>query len=128
VKYLIDTHVFIWFIEGSEQLPPNIRAKVLDINNDCYISIASLWEIAIKSSLGKLKLNIPFTQIADFLLQTEIKVLPVEMTHLLVLTGLELIHRDPFDRIIIAQSISEELPLLSIDKQFSKYPIHLIWD
>lgn len=128
MKYLLDTHVFIWFIEGSEQLPPNIRTKILDINNDCYISIASLWEMAIKSSMGKLILNIPFTQIADFILQTEIKVLPVEMNHLLVLTGLELIHRDPFDRIIISQSISEKLPLLSIDKQFSKYPIHLIWD
>lgn len=127
MEYLLDTHAFIWFIEGDKQLPKTIQNKIADINNECFLSIASLWEIAIKSSSGKLELKIPFATIADFILQTEIKVLPIEFPHLLKLGDLEFIHKDPFDRLIIAQAITQNLTLLSVDKHFKDYPVKCIW-
>ena len=78
MQYLLDTHAFIWFIEGDERLPKKTRDEIIHIDNKCFLSIASLWEIAIKSSIGKLNLKVPFNKIADYLTKTEIELQPIE--------------------------------------------------
>src|SRR5580704_10973584 len=113
MQYLLDTHTFIWFIEGDEQLSKKSRNEIVHIDNDCFLSIASLWEIAIKSSNGKLNLKVPFNKIADYLSRTDIKLLSIEFYHLYPLLTLEFIHRDPFDRIIISQAITDKLTILT---------------
>jgi len=123
---LIDTQTFIWFVENDPKLPVSIRNVMEDDRYNLFISIASLWEIVIKSSLGKLPLqkNVPemiknITQNGFFLLQ----IIP---QHLITLHGLEYIHRDPFDRIIISQAITENMQVVSSDELFNKYHINLV--
>ena len=121
MKYLLDTHVFIWFIEGSDALPQEMREEITLIKNECYLSIASIWEIAIKCSIGKLELKSDFHEITDFLSDNNIKILPVEFHHLQTLLNLEFIHRDPFDRLIISQGVADRLTVMTADKQFESY-------
>ena len=127
MRYLLDTHTFIWFIEGDNKLSKKARNEIVDLDNDCFLSIASLWEIAIKSSIGKLNLKIPFNRIADHLSGTNIELLPIEFNHLQILHNLELIHRDPFDRVIISQAITEGVTILTTDKNFKSYPVKCLW-
>ncbi len=127
-NYLLDTHVLIWFMNGDENLPKLVKEKVINANSSCFISIASLWEIAIKSSLGKLDLQIEFSQILQFLADNNIEVLSIEFGHLQKLLVLPYHHRDPFDRIIISQGIANKFILISKDGNFRKYNVSLIWD
>jgi PIN domain nuclease of toxin-antitoxin system len=127
MDYLLDTHTFIWFIEGDEKLPEKTRHKIAHIDNACFLSIASLWEIAIKSANGKLNLKIPFIKIADFLSGTEIKLLPIEFRHLEALLKLEFIHNDPFDRVIVSQAITDSFTIITRDKILPSYPVKCIW-
>src|SRR5688572_26520656 len=113
MQYLLDTHTFIWFINGDNNLPEKVKQGIQNLDNKCFISIASLWEISIKSSLGKLELKAEFSKIADFLLENEIEILPITFEHLQKLLSLKYYHRDPFDRLIIAQGLSEKLTVLS---------------
>ena len=125
MRYLLDTHTFIWFMSGDEQLPANIISEIKRKDNDCCISIASLWEISVKIKIGKLEF--PFENAENFLLVNDINILPVYFSHLRQLLLLDLIHRDPFDRIIIAQGISENLTILTKDKNFKLYPCKWLW-
>jgi PIN domain nuclease of toxin-antitoxin system len=127
MNYLLDTHTFIWFIEGDVNLSTKTKMAIANISNKCFISIASLWEITIKSSIGKLKLNVPFSKISDFLAETDIKLLQIEFDHLLVLMNLPFIHKDPFDRIIIAQAASTGYTLFTNDTIIPQYPITCDW-
>jgi PIN domain nuclease of toxin-antitoxin system len=131
MKLLIDTHVLIWLIEGSENLSQVAKAAIEDEDNSLYLSIASLWEMTIKMSLGKLQLGIPLDRvIEDYILPTKIDILPIHLNHLnhlLILRDLPLHHRDPFDRLLISQSQSEELTLVSGDRLFRDYSIQLLW-
>lgn len=127
MDYLLDTHTFIWFIEGDEMLPEKTRKEIMHLDNACFLSIGSLWEIAIKSRIGKLNLKVPFHKLAEFLIQTNIKLLSIEFSHLQTLLTLELIHRDPFDRIIVAQAITESLTIITIDKNIPLYPVRCKW-
>ena len=124
---LLDTHTFIWFING-EVLSSQIINSIEDRNNKCFISIASLWEIAIKSSLNKLSLKSDFDKIADFLDANNIEILAVSFEHLQNLNKLDFHHRDPFDRIIIAQGIAEKLVIITRDEQFSNYTDQILWN
>jgi len=124
MELLLDTHTFIWFINGDKSLPERIKRSIANIDNSCFISIASLWEMAVKLSLGTLKLKSDFNKIAGFLDDNEIEVLPVTFDHL----QLSYHHRDPFDRIIIAQCITEKLTILTKDEYFKKYPAKTMWD
>jgi len=124
---LLDTHAFIWFIDGNELLPAKVRNEIAHIENDCYISIASLWEIAIKYSNKRLNLKSDFHDIINLLADNNIKILPVEFAHLQSFLSIELIHKDPFDRIIIAQAIAENLTILTVDKEIVKYPVKCLW-
>ncbi|HEV7517108.1 MAG TPA: type II toxin-antitoxin system VapC family toxin [Thermoanaerobaculia bacterium] len=127
MRFLLDTHIFLWFIGGSERLRDPARTLLVDPENEALLSVASLWEIAIKVNLGKLTLERPFEElIPEQLSVAEIDRLPIRMEHLATLSKLSLYHRDPFDRLIIAQAIAEGVPVLSSDPEFRKYPVQVI--
>lgn len=127
MEYLLDTHTFLWFLEGDDQLSNKVRNEITDIKNSCFISIASLWEIAIKSSLGKLNLKFPFDNLTNYLIDNEIVIFLITFDHINTLRNLDLHHRDPFDRLIIAQAIKENLTILTRDSNFFKYPVKIVW-
>ena len=127
MQLLLDTHAFIWFISGDEAMPSKVIDAIRNIENKCYISIASIWEIAIKSSLKKLELKSDFNKIIDLLIENEIELLPITFAHLQALIQLEFHHRDPFDRLIIAQGSVEQLTIITKDEQFVKYTNNILW-
>jgi PIN domain nuclease of toxin-antitoxin system len=128
MRALIDTSTFLWFISGNEKLSIDARHYIADLDNQIFISIVSLWEIAIKTSLGKLELLLPFDRlISEHLEQNAITILSIEKAHLFKVINLAFHHRDPFDRLIIAQSLTEQLPVITSDAAFSQYPVQLIW-
>ena len=96
-------------------------------NNKKFVSIASLWEIAIKTSLGKLSLQKPLDTFLSELVQSDIEILPISINHVLLVSKLDFFHKDPFDRIIIAQSITEKFPVVTKDPSFLLYPTDLYW-
>lgn len=126
MKYLLDTHIFLWFLNGAADLPENTVELIADTNNECFLSIVSLWEIAIKLSLGKLEMAISFDDLKDYLKTTEIELLSIDLTDISAVRILEFHHRDPFDRMIIAQSKNRGIPVLTKDESFKKYGISLI--
>jgi PIN domain nuclease of toxin-antitoxin system len=127
MKYLLDAHTLIWFLNGDTKLPADVRAIIEDGKNNCFVSIASLWEIAIKHSSGKLDLNMPFHEINRLIEYSNIELLAVSFDHLLVLNTMPLHHNDPFDRIIISQSIHEKITILTKDSLFKIYPVSILW-
>jgi PIN domain nuclease of toxin-antitoxin system len=124
---LLDTHTFIWFINGQSELSKNALKAIERKNAENFVSIASLWEIAIKLNLGKLKLNTHFSVIPEQILINGFKLLPITFDDTLILSTLPLIHRDPFDRLIIAQATTNQLAIISCDKQFADYNVSTIW-
>ena len=127
MQYLLDTHTLLWFLQDDPQLPERVSNEITNIDNKCYLSIASLWEIAIKINLGKLSIKFPFEKFASFLSDNDIELLPIAFDHLIQLSSLEQHHRDPFDRIIIAQGMVENLTILTKDEYFSDYLIKTAW-
>jgi len=128
VRVLLDTHGFLWFITNDTRLNAVASAVIADPDNEILISPASYWEIAIKVRLGKYPLSVPYeTFITQGIEGNEFKILPIEPKHTAVLTNLPFHHRDPFDRLIIAQAISEQIPVISNDSYFDAYPITRIW-
>ena len=128
MRLLLDTHSFLWFIGGDEQLSDIARELISDIDNEVLLSVGSLWEIAIKVSIGRLTLSKPFEElIPEQLVLNEIAVLPVGLDDLSLIAKLPFHHRDPFDRLIITQAITSELPIVSKDTEFTQYPVELIW-
>jgi PIN domain nuclease of toxin-antitoxin system len=128
MSLLLDTHSFLWFIMGSLRLSGNARALIEDDAHDKLLSTASLWEMAIKLSLGRLILAEPFgVLIPQQLRVSGIEILTIDIDHLAVLTTLPFHHRDPFDRLIIAQAIVEQCPIVSVDPAFDAYPVERLW-
>jgi PIN domain nuclease of toxin-antitoxin system len=128
MRYLLDTHTFIWFTEASTNLSPTATSILLDAQNDCLISIVSLWELAIKLSTGKLRIARTFENIIEEnIADSGFTVLPVTPIHCQQILSLPFHHRDPFDRMLAAQSIAEKIPLLSIDPIFDSYASERIW-
>jgi len=125
---LLDTHTLLWFINGDEMLPAKAKTSIQNINNKCYVSIASIWEIAIKLSLNKLDLNIKFDDISSIMVQNDFELLPISFEHIQRLLKLDFHHKDPFDRIIIAQGIEDKLKIVTKDKEFSKYKVTILWE
>ena len=126
MRALIDTQSFIWFFENNPNLPASVRL-FMENRSSLVVSIASFWEITIKTSLGKLTVPESISGLMDKALSKGFKILPIEREHLIVLSTLDLIHRDPFDRIIIAQAIAENMPVISSDDIFKQYPVNCIW-
>ena len=128
MKYLVDTHSLIWFISGDPLLSSRARQLIDDEENQIFISIAGLWEMAIKFSIGKLNLEKPFEDIfPDQLEINSIEILGIRIDHLKIAARLPFHHRDPFDRLMIAQSLIDGLPLLSVDDVFDDYGVERYW-
>lgn len=124
---LLDTHAFIWLSENDSNLPTSLKAKI-ETTDDVFVSIASFWEISIKVSLGKLELESSFDSIESRFNVTRFKLLPIEIKDTVVLQTLPFHHKDPFDRIIIAQAVSREIDIASRDSAFEAYPVRCIWE
>lgn len=128
MKLLLDTHSFLWFIGGSLNLSSTARNSIENQSNQRFISIASLWEISIKVSMGKLKLGMSFTDLVKREVNgNAIKLMGISPEHLDALAKLPFHHKDPFDRLIIAQSLVESMPIITKDTEFLKYPVQVIW-
>ena len=128
MRLLLDTSRFLWFVAGSERLSGKARELMEDFDNELVLSVASLWEMAIKASIGKLELLRPFDQfIPEKLEENEIDILHISLPHLSKMMTFPSHHRDPFDRLIIAQSIFENLPVIACDSVFKEYPADIIW-
>ena len=127
MKYILDTHTFIWFMEGDIQLSDTVSEIIEDSRCSKFISTASIWEIAIKLSVGKLGLRKSLNRILFDLSQSNINLLEVSLPHIIRVSTMELIHRDPFDRMIIAQALEENAIILGKDPHFTTYNVKLVW-
>lgn len=128
MKVLLDTHAFLWIVTDDARLSETARKIFLDPANLLYFSIASLWEISIKISLEKLTLKHGWLEI----IESEMKLnavhwLPIEVTHCVKVQHLPFHHRDPFDRLLVAQAMAEQMCLLSRDSRLSSYDIQIVW-
>ncbi len=124
---LLDTHTLIWFLNGDEKLSEKAKISIEDINNRKIVSIVSVWEIAIKISLDKFRFPKGFKHFLEMVEENGFEILPITFEHAMVLSTLEFIHRDPFDRLMIAQCKSDRLVLLTKDDYIIKYKIQTIW-
>ena len=124
---LLDTHTFLWFINGDKKLPISIKNKIEDTKIPCFLSVASLWEIAIKLQIKKLQINMSFEDLYKLAKQNDIEILEIEESHLNTFINVDFIHKDPFDRLIISQAISEDLILITKDKGLKNYNVKQQW-
>ncbi|MFB2922350.1 type II toxin-antitoxin system VapC family toxin [Aerosakkonema funiforme] len=128
MKLLLDTHTFIWYVMDNPKLSATVRVMIDDGNNELLLSIASIWEMAVKQSIGKLNFGLPFRMfIEQQLSSNSIELLNINLAHIDIIASLPLHHRDPFDRLIIAQAMVENIPILSADTIFDSYPIQRRW-
>jgi len=128
MKLLLDTHALIWLISGNSKLSEAAKEAFLNQDNKLFFSKASLWEITIKISLGKLVLVKEWlTAIEKEMISNGIQWLEIDIDHCKTLADLPFHHRDPFDRLLISQAISESMSIVSIDSEFSHYPLDIIW-
>ena len=128
MQVLLDTHAFIWWDSAPEKLSSRARAVCQDRTNFLFFSVASAWEMQIKLQLGKLQLRLPLEELIAGQQQTnDLQVLPVALSHVLTLQSLPAHHKDPFDRLLIAQANAEEATLISHDPVFAHYPVKVLW-
>jgi PIN domain nuclease of toxin-antitoxin system len=127
-RYLLDTHSFIWWSINSEKLSLTGQDLLFDRNNRLFLSVASVWEMQIKLQLGKLQLNPSLQElIKNQITINNLEILSIDLAHIWTLATLIHYHKDPFDRLLISQSITEIMPILSIDEIFDLYPVQRIW-
>lgn len=127
MRCLLDTHTFIWLDGEPARLSHGVRAVCYDPANALLLSVASIWEMQIKLQLGKLTLRIPLPDLIASQRKNGVNILPISIRHILELDTLPLHHRDPFDRVLVAQANVERLVLLSVDPTFASYPVTVIW-
>lgn len=127
MEYLLDTHTMLWFINEDKRLSSKALKTIKPAETICHISIASLWEVSIKAAINKLVLHTSFKDLEKQLSDNDIRILPVTFEDLLILYTLPHHHRDPFDRIIISQSITNKLTVITKDPAFDNYGIKLLW-
>ncbi len=128
MKLLLDTHALLWFHQRHPSISSSVRDAIANSDNECFVSIASLWEIAIKISLGKLRLPLSLDEfIQRNILDAGFSLLNIEVRHLLAVADLPRHHGDPFDRLLIVQSLCDSLTLVSCETQFDKYGITRLW-
>ena len=128
MRLLLDTHGMYWYIEGNQQLSATARTLIQDTSNEVLISPASYWEIAIKISVGKWQLNRTYEEFIDIgLNQYGFQILPILPTHTARLIGLPFHHKDPFDRLLLAQAIVEGISIISNDAALDAYGITRLW-
>jgi PIN domain nuclease of toxin-antitoxin system len=127
MRILLDTQAFIWFVENDKQLPTKIKNDLENSDNSIIISIASLWEMTIKMTLDKLHLSCDIEEMIEKVYNNGFEILPILPNHIIKLSTLEYIHRDPFDRIIISQGLKENILIVSSDKIFDNYGVKRRW-
>jgi PIN domain nuclease of toxin-antitoxin system len=128
MRLLLDTHVFLWWTAEDTRLPKRVSALMTNIEHQLFFSSASAWEIAVKVNLGKLRLSSELDLfVIEQLTNNAISPLPIQIHHALRVATLPLLHRDPFDRMLVAQSLVENMPILTGDSQISRYPVATIW-
>lgn len=128
MRVMLDTHTFIWYVTNNSKLGVTTKVIIDDGNNEAFLSIASIWEMAVKQSIGKLSFGLPFRMFIEQQLSlNRIELLNINLAHIDIIASLPLHHRDPFDRLIIAQAMVENIPILSADVIFDSYPIQRWW-
>ena len=128
MKLLLDTHTFLWLVEGSPNLSKTAQAALADPRSALYLSVASVWELAIKTGNKKLILSDPLDLfVGKWTVAYQLAPLPVDTPHALGVVGLPDHHRDPFDRILISQALVEGMTLVSADAKFAPYPVPILW-
>ena len=125
MRYLLDTHVILWCAQGSDCLPAEVRAIIRD--EECFYSVASMWEVAIKQSLRKLDADLSLSDLDRQCRLAGINRVPIEITHLERIKTLPDVHRDPFDRLLVAQALEEGLVLVTHDRMIPQYPVQTTW-
>jgi PIN domain nuclease of toxin-antitoxin system len=124
---LLDTHAALWFLDGDPRISPRAKEAILSVKNRKFISMASVWEVAIKISIGKLGFDDGAKGFIELLAENGFELLPIAAEHVLRVETLAFLHRDPFDRLIIATCIEEGMSLVSGDENIWRYPIQIIW-
>lgn len=125
---LFDTHSFIWWADEPSKLSRTALAALEDENNRLFISDASIWEMQIKVQLGRIKLKLPLEDLIESQQRdNEVEILQITTRHILALDNLPFHHKDPFDRLLIAQSIIEDFTIVTVDSEFPAYPAKLLW-
>lgn len=128
MRLLLDTHAFLWWVSDAPKLSRAAREAIQDPEAECLVSLASCWEIAIKQSLGKLKLPAPLEQfVPTQMANNGFQQMDIEFRHLARVADLPFYHRDPFDRLLAAQATVEDLPLVSGDPVFDDYGVKRLW-
>ena len=131
MNYLLDTHTFIWFVEADRRLSRTSLRLIQDPENQIFLSVASVWEMAIKISVGKLRMPLPYRQFVESEIEkNEFILLGISTEHAEAIAHLDYPasgHRDPFDRLLVAQSLCEDLPIISRDNCFRHYHVEKIW-
>ncbi len=128
MKVLLDTHALLWWVGQPERLSPAARAVLLDPENAVFVSVASCWEMAIKQSLGKLTLSKPIQRlVADEVAANGFRVLSVELAHVVRVATLPFAHKDPFDRLLVAQALVAGLQIVTADEQIRAYAVEVLW-
>jgi PIN domain nuclease of toxin-antitoxin system len=127
MKVLLDTHAFIWWDSDPGKLSPAALAALQDPRTEVLLSVVSVWEMLIKSQLGKLTLRLPLAPIVAQQQANGIRILPVQLEHVLALEGLPAPHKDPFDRLLICQANVEGAHLVSADQVFAQYAVTVLW-
>ena len=128
MKLLLDTHVFLWWVEDALELSDAAHAAISDPGNTCYLSLASCWELSIKSCIGKIKLKKPLERfVSEQMQKNGFLLLNIELRHVAKVESLALHHRDPFDRLLVTQAKVERMTLVTIDAALSDYGIRCIW-
>ena len=128
MKLLLDTHAFIWLNNEPSRLSETVRQLCQSGMHEFYLSLASPWEMQIKHQLGKLSLDVPLDELIQRNIQSNyIQLLPIESKHISHLERLPFHHNDPFDRVIIAQAVVEQMTIISVDSAFSAYSVAVIW-
>ena len=128
MRYLLDTHTFLWWITDDSRLSVHVREIIRDPSNEILFSVASAWEITIKAQLGRFELPTdPASLIQEQLAANGFATLPIDLHHALSVAKLPLFHRDPFDRMLVAQALADQIPLLTADPAISQYDISVIW-
>ncbi|MEM6522731.1 MAG: type II toxin-antitoxin system VapC family toxin [Bacteroidota bacterium] len=126
MAYLLDTQVLIWIFGEPEKLTTDMISIIKNPKNDLYVSLVSFWEMAVKINIGKLALPVNLEEFMQETMDNDIKVIEVRANHILGIVDMPLHHRDPFDRLILSQSIFEGIPIISSDNQFKAYDVKLI--
>ena len=127
MNILLDTHALWWFIKGDEKLPTSMQNVICDEANTIHVSLASIWEVAIKMSIGKLHFDGDIKGLMDAIQDEGFSLLEISTAHVQVIADLPFIHRDPFDRMLIAQAMVEQIPIMTADANVQQYDVGYIW-